>query len=527
MPALVREGEVFAGKYRVEHILGEGGHGIVFAARNIELGERVAVKLLKGVADDPVTAERFMREARAVQKIRGEGVARVHAVDRLENGDLFMVMEYLDGRDLRQEVVESGPLGVADAVDCILQVCDVLGRAHAMGIIHRDIKSANLFTVSRPDGHRQIKVLDFGIARSLDPVDESLTQMPQMMGSPLYMAPEQIIDGRTVDERTDIWGLGATLFELLTGVPPFAGNTILQVLMRVQSQPPEDMRALRPEVTPALERVITRCLEKDREKRFPDVGSLSAALAPFSRLNDGTQPSAPSRELPSAPAGRSARLSMPGAPLSLAEQQGNTAPVEPATVVALRRPSSEPPQQAAQPPMSPMRFASAPSHGNGIAATVVSAQRQPHPSAPPPRVSVMPAPMPAPMSPPSTVAPRASGSSSTLIVIASVAMVAVLVAIAVVAKARHRVSDGAADDRAAVTSADTVPTPVPVALPTGAPTVAVVADVPSASARASAEPPIASARPAAGVRGPHIRTGGGAAKTPTTGATTPLPDDRQ
>lgn len=284
MPALVREGEVFAGKYRIERVLGEGGHGLVFAARSLELDELVAVKLLKRISTDATTAERFLREARAALRIRGDGVARVYAVDRLDDGDLFMVMEYLEGHDLRREVQEMGPLAVGDAVECILQVCDVLGRAHGMGIIHRDIKSANLFSVKRPDGLRHIKVLDFGIARSLDPVEASLTQAAQMMGSPHYMAPEQVVDGRTVDERTDIWGLGATLFELLAGVTPFGGGTMLQLLLRLQTQPPDDLRLLRPEVPAELERVVLRCLEKDRAHRFPDVGSLSTALAPFARI---------------------------------------------------------------------------------------------------------------------------------------------------------------------------------------------------------------------------------------------------
>lgn len=165
MPSLVREGEIFAGKYSVERVLGEGAHGLVFAARNIELDELVAVKLLKRASADDATAERFLREARAAQKICGDGVARVFAVDQLDDGDLFMVMEYLEGHDLRHELRTSGKLEIFDAVECILQTCDVLGRAHAMGIIHRDIKSANLFSVKRNDGRRQIKLLDFGIAR--------------------------------------------------------------------------------------------------------------------------------------------------------------------------------------------------------------------------------------------------------------------------------------------------------------------------------------------------------------------------
>lgn len=284
----VRDGDIFAGRYRVENVIGEGGHGVVFAAHDMEKGQRVAVKLLKRAATDDTSAERFFREARAAQKIRGDGVAHVFAVERLDDGDLYMAMEYLEGHDLRHELADTGPLGVPDAVVCAIQACDVLGRAHAIGIIHRDVKPANLFSVERTDGRRHIKVLDFGIARSLDPTDHSLTQSPQMMGSPLYMAPEQILDGRSVDERTDIWGLGATLFEMLAGKPPFGGGTILQLLLRVRESEPDDLRKLRPSVPSGLQQVVLRCLEKDREERYADMAALASALAPFALSGTGT-----------------------------------------------------------------------------------------------------------------------------------------------------------------------------------------------------------------------------------------------
>lgn len=285
----VRDGDIFAGRYRVENVIGEGGHGVVFAAHDMEKGQRVAVKLLKRAATDDTSAERFFREARAAQKIRGDGVARVFAVERLDDGDLYMAMEYLEGHDLRHELADTGPLGVHDAAGCAIQACDVLGRAHAIGIIHRDVKPANLFSVERTDGRRHIKVLDFGIARSLDPNDNSLTQSPQMMGSPLYMAPEQILDGRTVDQRTDIWGLGATLFEMLAGTPPFGGGTMLQLLIRVREGEPDDLRKLRPSVPSGLQQVVLRCLEKDREERYADMAALAAALAPFALSETGPE----------------------------------------------------------------------------------------------------------------------------------------------------------------------------------------------------------------------------------------------
>jgi eukaryotic-like serine/threonine-protein kinase len=369
MPSLVREGEIFAGKYRVERILGEGGHGLVFAAQNLALGELVAVKLLKRASADDTTAARFLREARAAQKIRGDGIARVFAVDQLDDGDLYMVMEYLEGSDLRKEIGASGKLAISDAVDSVLQACDVLGRAHAMGIIHRDVKPANLFSVKRSDGRRQIKVLDFGIARSLDPVEVSLTRSPQMMGSPLYMAPEQIVDGRSVDQRADIWGLGATLFELLAGIPPFGGGTLLQVLRRVQEHPPDDLRLLRPAVPEALERVVLRCLEKDPSRRFPDVGSLAAALGEHrvaeeepssgasvglmggARDDDPTESSARSSGFGPAAWERAPVAGAPG--FSGAEMLASTVISAAAPVRAVSRPSFPPPP-------SPFPFVTAP-----------------------------------------------------------------------------------------------------------------------------------------------------------------------
>ena len=215
----VREGEILAGKYRVERLLGSGGMGMVVAAHHLDLDEKVALKLLlPGAATNPMLVARFVREARAAAKIKSEHVARVTDVGQLEDGSPYMVMEHLEGSDLAAYLTRTGPLPVAEAVDFVLQACEALAEAHGLGIVHRDLKPANLFCVQRVDDQRSIKVLDFGISKiSVDTASQSLTQTSALMGSPLYMSPEQMQSARTVDARADIWSLGVILFELLAG----------------------------------------------------------------------------------------------------------------------------------------------------------------------------------------------------------------------------------------------------------------------------------------------------------------------
>ena len=504
MPSLVREGEIFAGKYRVEHILGEGGYGLVFAACNLELDQRVAVKLLKRASVDETTADRFFREARAAQKIRGDGVARVFAVDQLDDGDLFMVMEYLDGQDLKKEVMASGKLEVHDAVECILQACDVLGQAHSMGIVHRDIKSANLFSVRRADGRRQIKVLDFGIARSLDPVDVTLTQSPQMMGSPSYMAPEQIVDSRSVDERADIWGLGATLFELLAGIPPFGGGALLQMLLRVQEHPPDDLRSLRRDVPEELQRIVERCLEKQRERRFPDVGSLAAALGPV-RERAETSVGERSGELDPA------AISSGDAPTQVTSA---CAPSETLRLAA-HQPSSHPLAVGAAVLAPTMMSPVAPSSAS---VSAVLRQSQPHLAAKAPLEAA--------------TGTQANASSFSLLLTVLVAVAALLVVGLFVALVRRRTATE--PDVEARTTSETAPTPVPMPMPIRTPML--TASPPGASTSPpDVVPEVTTPSPSAvstprGARGSRGSPGGkpGAIRpnTTTTGPA-PMPDDRQ
>src|SRR4051812_29074049 len=190
-PKVLRPGDVIDGRYRLERYLGEGGMGMVVAARHIALGEPVALKfLLPEGAEDARSVERFLREAKAAVRIKSEHVARMLDVGTLDTGEPFMVMELLDGKDLGQVIRERGKLPVKEAVDYLLQACEGIARAHELGIVHRDLKPANLFLTFRADGSSLVKVLDFGIAKSLAQDNVNLTQTADVLGSPRYMSPE-------------------------------------------------------------------------------------------------------------------------------------------------------------------------------------------------------------------------------------------------------------------------------------------------------------------------------------------------
>jgi eukaryotic-like serine/threonine-protein kinase len=279
----VQPGEVLAGKFKVERILGAGGMGVVVAAMHLELDERVAVKfLLPQSIQGPEAAARFVREARNAVKIKGEHVARIIDVGRLENGAPYMVMEYLEGNDLSAQLAK-GPLSIEDAVDYVVQACDAMAEAHALNIVHRDLKPANLFLTKRSDGSAIIKVLDFGISKAQvpDTKDAGLTKTSAVMGSPYYMSPEQMKSSRDVDSRTDVWSLGVILFELLSGRPPFQGETLPELLSAIMLDAPPLLHTLRLDAPTELAAVLTRALQKDRTQRYRSVGELAAALAPF------------------------------------------------------------------------------------------------------------------------------------------------------------------------------------------------------------------------------------------------------
>jgi serine/threonine-protein kinase len=279
----VKPGEVLAGKYRIERVLGAGGMGVVVEALHIDLDERVALKFLLPEALKPELVERFLREARAAVRIKNEHVARVSDVGRLDSGAPYMVMEYLVGDDLDAILKRQGPLPAGQVVDWILQACEALAEAHSLGIIHRDLKPANLFLTHRKDGTPLIKVIDFGIAKATQPEgpDTALTQTSQIMGSPLYMSPEQMRNAKYVDARSDIWALGVTLYQLLSGKTPFDADNVHALCAALLTEAPTPLEAQKSGLPPALCAVVMRCLAKDPEERYAAVAQLATALRPF------------------------------------------------------------------------------------------------------------------------------------------------------------------------------------------------------------------------------------------------------
>ena len=247
-------GDVLAGKYVVERLLGLGGMGAVLLARHVELDERVAIKMLLPSATpasptaEPVT--RFIREARAAIKIRNEHVVRIFDVGRLSDGAPYIVMEYLEGSDLAHLVDSAGPLPVDDAIEYLVQACEAIAAAHAMGIVHRDLKPANLFLARTGDGRPCIKVLDFGISKISGGhaggtgASAGLTSTTTIMGTPCFMSPEQLRSTRDVDARADIWSMGAILHALLTGTPPYDGESNADVSAKIIRDLPTPVREL-------------------------------------------------------------------------------------------------------------------------------------------------------------------------------------------------------------------------------------------------------------------------------------------
>jgi serine/threonine-protein kinase len=280
-------GDVLGRRYKVERILAVGGMGAVLSAIDITKNETVAVKVMLPAAmevDGAVT--RFQREAQAAAKIVSDHVVHISDVGTLESGAPFMVMEYLAGDDLGEIVGEGKVLPVHEAVDYVLQACEAMAEAHKLGIVHRDLKPSNLFLTRRPNGAACVKVLDFGISKFTGSDvfaagEGSLTATRAMMGSPLYMSPEQVRSAKNVDRRTDIWSLGIILFELVTGRLPFEADTAGAICAMIAADDPVPMRWMNKDLPEELEKIVLHCLEKEPAARYQDVAELADALRPY------------------------------------------------------------------------------------------------------------------------------------------------------------------------------------------------------------------------------------------------------
>ena len=254
----------------------------MLAATHLQLGNLVALKVMRrDLLPDDRALDRLLMEARASAKIRSEHVARVLDVGMLESGSPFIVMEYLEGENLADLLDRQGALEIEQAASFLMQCCLALAEVHVADMIHRDLKPGNIFIAQQLDGSPTVKIVDFGISKYIGSAREhGAVTSPQVLGSPFYMSPEQM-RAEGVDERSDIWGLGAILFEMLTGRPPFLGDTLPEVYSAVLNHPPPPLDSLRPGVPAALEDIVQRCLEKDPAQRYCDVADLAEALAPF------------------------------------------------------------------------------------------------------------------------------------------------------------------------------------------------------------------------------------------------------
>ena len=441
-------GRIIAGKYRVERALGAGGMGMVVAATHLTLGNLVAIKvLLTGHAKSAEHEARFTREGRVAARLRSQHAGRVLDVARTETGEPYIVMELLQGLDLAACLVTRGVLPVEDAVGYVLQACEPLAEMHSLGMIHRDIKPANLFLDTGVDGAPIVKLVDFGVVKEAG-AEAALTQTGTALGSPLYMSPEQLRGHTQIDARSDVWSLGVTLYELLTGVTPFHANSIVDLCARVMHGRATPLARYRPDIPAGLETAIGQCFQLDPALRYPDVASFAGAIAPYApaRLAHYVERIAAVQKLDVVPSKRTIELAPPSfvapavstaTPVSSSVRATNAAAalvatIEPTKVSALPLPVRPPSERrpwilvgvmmlaalaglailwfslAAKPGALRVTRAAAP-EPTASAATTITSAAPPPPAAAPPVASSMPSAALVPVTPLSASAPKSRG----------------------------------------------------------------------------------------------------------------------
>jgi serine/threonine-protein kinase len=281
MRAADRVGSVVAGKYRLDALLGEGGMGAVFQATHLTVGKRFAIKLLHAeVSKNPDAKRRFTQEAQAASRIGHPGILDVYDLGEAEDGGLYMVMELLVGESLAERV-SRGQLGIQESVRHAISMLTALEAAHGASIIHRDIKPANVFLVKTGGGTTSLRVLDFGIAKFQEPLDGARTNTGAVLGSPYYMAPEQVRAEKEIDARADVWAVGATLYELLVGEPAHVAPTHAAVIAKIVMTPAPLVSVRRPEVDEHLDGIVARALAIDPEMRWVSAADMRLALETY------------------------------------------------------------------------------------------------------------------------------------------------------------------------------------------------------------------------------------------------------
>jgi serine/threonine-protein kinase len=264
-------GSTFAARYQIIEELGKGGMGRVYKAHDTKIKEKIALKLIKPeIAKDKKTIERFSNELRLARKIRHKNVCGMFDLGE-EKGTHYITMEFVPGEDLRSSIRRFGQLPLGKSISIAKQICEGLAEAHRLGVVHRDLKSNNIMI----DKEGNVRIMDFGIARSLEAI--GITAAGVMIGTPEYMSPEQV-EGKEVDQRSDIYSLGVILYEMVTGRVPFEGDTPFTIGMKQKGEIPQDPKELNSHISDDLNRLILRCLEKDKENRHQSAGEVRAEL---------------------------------------------------------------------------------------------------------------------------------------------------------------------------------------------------------------------------------------------------------
>ncbi|HWU90108.1 MAG TPA: serine/threonine-protein kinase, partial [Kofleriaceae bacterium] len=287
------------GNYRILSKIGIGGMGAVFLAEHPLIGKRVALKVIhRELAGNREVVQRFFQEARAVNTIGNEHIVEIHDFGVTPEGDHFYIMEYLDGRTLASILAKETALEVMRALHVGAQMAKALAATHAAGVIHRDLKPDNIMLMTRLGDPDFVKVLDFGLAKMMAEGASSVkTAYGVLLGTPQYMSPEACESKRDIDHRTDIYALGVLLFQMMTGVLPFDGETMGEVLVKQVTTLPPAPRGLNPAIPPSVEQVVLRCLAKPPDRRFPTMMALRDALLDPEAYLRGSPPIAAARSV--------------------------------------------------------------------------------------------------------------------------------------------------------------------------------------------------------------------------------------